>query len=227
MVKKYVLTRQSQDLTLMRKAILQGISEYHAKKMSLVNRLLDRYWRNIYCGNDIISIYISCEQATTGANQGKYSYKIMAKRKIGDTGSSVECFGNHNTDYFITDELRGRCSTGQKAIACIVIRLALSQAFCSTTNACRIFALDEPTTSLDRSTIKSFAHSIFKMIDVFKEAGNPIQLVIITHDSDFMRELYKKRREAVSDIIAVRKDNKGYTELKNCQMIDIIGISSL
>ena len=99
MVKKYVLTRQSQDLTLMRKAILQGISEYHTKKMALVNRLLDRYWRNIYCGNDIISIYISCEQATTGANQGKYSYKIMAKRKIGDTGSSVECFGNHNREW--------------------------------------------------------------------------------------------------------------------------------
>jgi len=36
-------------------------------------------------------------------------------------------------------EMKGRCSTGQKVLASIVIRLALAEVFCSNT---RILALD-------------------------------------------------------------------------------------
>lgn len=36
-------------------------------------------------------------------------------------------------------EMKGRCSTGQKVLASIVIRLALAEVFCSST---RILALD-------------------------------------------------------------------------------------
>ena len=128
-----------------------------------------------------------------------------------------------NQDVYIEDELRGRCSTGQKAIACIVIRLALSQAFCTNKGACRVFALDEPTTSLDRSTIKSFCHSVFKIIDVFKESGCPIQLLIITHDDDFLKEMYRKRRETVQSCIKVVKNkNDGYSRLTKVHMSSIV-----
>lgn len=42
--------------------------------------------------------------------------------------------------------MRGRCSAGQKVLACLIIRLALAETFCLN---CGILALDEPTTNLD------------------------------------------------------------------------------
>lgn len=136
---------------------------------------------------------------------------------------SVLVRARHFQIYYLPHFPSGRCSTGQKAIACIVIRLALSQAFCTNKGACRVFALDEPTTSLDRKTIKSFCHSIFKIIDVFKESGCPIQLLIITHDQDFLREMYKKRRETVNSCIKVHKCGiDGYSKLSKVDMVQIV-----
>ena len=43
-------------------------------------------------------------------------------------------------------DMKGRCSAGQRVLACIVIRLALAETFCL---ACGILTLDEPTTNLD------------------------------------------------------------------------------
>merc|ERR1712178_573296 len=185
-----------------------------------VNVLLNRYWKHIYLGTDISSIWIKCEPITSGVSAGKYNYKVMCKRKVKD---QTEPNRRVDGDVYIEDELRGRCSTGQKAIACIVIRLALSQAFCMNSGACRIFALDEPTTSLDRKTIKSFCHSIFKIIDVFKDSGCPIQLLIITHDTEFLKEMYKKRRETVNKCIKVFKSkDDGYSKLSTVDMIRIV-----
>lgn len=47
-------------------------------------------------------------------------------------------------------EMRGRCSAGQKVLASIVIRLALSESFCAD---CGILTLDEPTTNLDEENM--------------------------------------------------------------------------
>lgn len=218
-------TQQAKDLTYLRKVILAGISEYHSKKMEYVNILLNRYWKNIYLGNDIATIFIKCEATTgSGAAAGKYNYKIMCKRVVKDDDPDKMRKGRTATKtIYIEDEMRGRCSTGQKAIACIVIRLALSQAFCTNDNACRIFALDEPTTSLDRKTIKSFCHSIFKIIDIFKESRCPIQLLVITHDGDFLKEMYKKRRETVDHCVKVQKSSlDGYSKLARVRMVDIV-----
>lgn len=44
-------------------------------------------------------------------------------------------------------EMRGRCSAGQKVLACIIVRLALAETFCLN---CGILSLDEPTTNLDQ-----------------------------------------------------------------------------
>lgn len=49
-------------------------------------------------------------------------------------------------------DMRGRCSMGQKVLASIVIRLALSESF---GNNCGVLALDEPTTNLDNVHIES------------------------------------------------------------------------
>ena len=47
-------------------------------------------------------------------------------------------------------DMRGRCSAGQKVLASIIIRLALSEAFAG---KCHVLALDEPTTNLDRENV--------------------------------------------------------------------------
>lgn len=47
-------------------------------------------------------------------------------------------------------DMRGRCSAGQKVLACLIIRLALAETFCLN---CGILALDEPTTNLDAGAL--------------------------------------------------------------------------
>ena len=82
-------------------------------------------------------------------------------------------------------DMRGRCSAGQKVLAALVIRLALAETFCLN---CGILALDEPTTNLDVENIKSLCNALKEIITQRKRQKN-FQLIIITHDEDFMSEL--------------------------------------
>lgn len=54
-------------------------------------------------------------------------------------------------------DMRGRCSAGQKMLASIIIRLALSDSFGQN---CGILALDEPTNALDTENIDALAASL-------------------------------------------------------------------
>ncbi len=81
--------------------------------------------------------------------------------------------------------MRGRCSSGQKVLASLLIRLALADTFCL---ACGVLALDEPTTNLDRDNIASFANALKEIINKRKEQEN-FQLIIITHDEEFVEML--------------------------------------
>ena len=54
-------------------------------------------------------------------------------------------------------DMRGRCSAGQKMLASIIIRLALSDSFGQN---CGILALDEPTNALDAENIDALALSL-------------------------------------------------------------------
>ena len=54
-------------------------------------------------------------------------------------------------------DMRGRCSSGQKVLASIIIRLALAETF---GQSCGILALDEPTTNLDMENSRGLAESI-------------------------------------------------------------------
>lgn len=75
-------------------------------------------------------------------------------------------------------EMRGRCSAGQRVLACIVIRLALAETFCLN---CGILALDEPTTNLDELNKAGLAHALARIISNRARQHN-FQLVCITHD---------------------------------------------
>ena len=77
--------------------------------------------------------------------------------------------------------MRSRCSAGQKALASLVIRMALAEAFCS---SCGVLALDEPTTNLDHENKVALVTSLKQIIHRRKRQHN-FQLIIITHDEEF------------------------------------------
>lgn len=69
-------------------------------------------------------------------------------------------------------------------LTCIIIRLALFNAFCST---CSFIALDEPTTNLDEGNLEGLADSLRKLTN--HKNFSRFQLIVITHDEKFLRYL--------------------------------------
>lgn len=66
-------------------------------------------------------------------------------------------------------DMRGRCSAGQKMLASIIIRLALSDSFGQN---CGILALDEPTNALDTENIDALAASLVECVFWWPWFGN-------------------------------------------------------
>jgi hypothetical protein len=101
-------------------------------------------------------------------------------------------------------DMRGRCSAGQKMLASIIIRLALSDSFGQN---CGILALDEPTNALDTENIDALAASLVEFVVISRysiflcwmrlyysiinerKTHSNFQLIIITHDENFLRKL--------------------------------------
>ncbi|KAK7482604.1 hypothetical protein BaRGS_00026205, partial [Batillaria attramentaria] len=158
------------DLEKYYKAMDRAIMSYHAQKMAEINKIIRELWRNTYRGNDIDTIEIRSDDDESGGSlrtRRTYNYRVVMLK--GDTAL----------------DMRGRCSAGQKVLACLLIRLALAETFCMN---CGVFALDEPTTNLDRENIESLAHALVKIVETRRRQRN-FQLVIITHDEDFVELL--------------------------------------
>ena len=153
----------SADLDKYHQALDKALVAYHAEKMAEVNDIAKFLWGQTYKGQDIESIEIRADEA----GKKSYNYRLLMQK------------GNAELD------MRGRCSAGQKVLAALVIRLALAETFCLN---CGILALDEPTTNLDVENIKSLCIALKEIISQRKRQKN-FQLVIITHDEDFMSEL--------------------------------------
>lgn len=58
-----------------------------------------------------------------------------------------------NNNRNVKIDMKGRCSAGQRVLACIVIRLALAETFGV---KCGTLALDEPTVNLDYRNKKGY-----------------------------------------------------------------------
>jgi DNA repair protein RAD50 len=84
--------------------------------------------------------------------------------------------------------MKGYCSAGQKMLASIIVRLALALIFCS---RCGILALDEPTTNLDTDNIEGLANTLIDIIRSHTN-GNNFQLLIVSHDKQFVTMLGSK-----------------------------------
>lgn len=155
-----------EDLAQSTSAVDQGVMRFHAVKMAEVNRIAGELWQSTYQGTDIDTILIrSDNESTTGKRN--YNYRL--------------CMVKQDTEM----DMRGRCSAGQKVLASIIIRLALAESFGVN---CGLIALDEPTTNLDRDNIKSLAESLHMIIKA-RQAQSNFQLIVITHDEEFLRHM--------------------------------------
>eukprot|EP00111_Clytia_hemisphaerica_P021776 TCONS_00064034-protein len=184
----------SQDLDKYYKALDRAIMRYHSLKLADINKIIKEYWVKTYQGGDIDTIEITAEtdEDGSGASKSRRSYNYRVIMVKGATSL----------------DMRGRCSAGQKVIASIIIRLALAETFCLN---CGILALDEPTTNLDEQNIASLAHSLREIIDHRRQQKN-FQLVIITHDEDFVQAL--GRSDYVENYFKVYKNETQHSKIK-------------
>ncbi|KAI1315032.1 DNA repair protein rad50 [Mortierella claussenii] len=155
-----------QDLEKYTKALQSAIVEYHSMKMEEINKTIKELWTNTYRGTDIDTIEIRSDQEGMRANQ-TYNYRVVMIQRARAL------------------DMRGRCSAGQKVLASIIIRLALAESFSLN---CGILALDEPTTNLDEANVAQLAQSLRMIIDKHRQQSN-FQLIVITHDEDFLKML--------------------------------------
>lgn len=152
------------DLARYGGALDKAIMKYHGVKMEEINGIMGELWQKTYRGTDVDSILIRSDNENAKGNRS-YNYRV--------------CMVKQGTEM----DMRGRCSAGQKVLACIIIRLALAECFGVN---CGLIALDEPTTNLDRDNIRSLAESLHDIIHVRQQQAN-FQLIVITHDEDFLR----------------------------------------
>uniref|UniRef100_A0A8C5HJ58 Zinc-hook domain-containing protein n=1 Tax=Gouania willdenowi TaxID=441366 RepID=A0A8C5HJ58_GOUWI len=185
------------DLDLYYKALDQTIMKFHSMKMDEINKIIRDLWRNTYRGQDIEYVEIRSdvsESTSAGARRRVYNYRVVMVK--GDTAL----------------DMRGRCSAGQKVLASLIIRLALAETFCLN---CGILALDEPTTNLDRENIESLALALVEIIKSRTRQRN-FQLLIITHDEDFVELL--GRSSYIEHFYRIRKNQDQNSEITKCSI---------
>eukprot|EP01065_Artemidia_motanka_P016629 TRINITY_DN2024_c0_g1_i2.p1 TRINITY_DN2024_c0_g1~~TRINITY_DN2024_c0_g1_i2.p1 ORF type:complete len:1318 (+),score=467.78 TRINITY_DN2024_c0_g1_i2:96-4049(+) len=171
----------------------RALMQYHDQKISEVNEIIKDLWIRIYRGQDIDHIELRSDVLQEGGGKRRnYNYRVVMVKQ----GTALD--------------MRGRCSAGQRVLASLVIRIALSQAFCC---ECGILALDEPTTNLDHENIFSLAHALVDLIrSVSTATGSNFQLIIITHDEQFVRQVGEAC--GTERVIHVTKDGEGeYTRI--------------
>lgn len=172
-----------EDLAQCGSAVDKAVMQFHTMKMAEVNRIAGELWTTTYQGTDIDTILIrSDNESATGKRN--YNYRL--------------CMVKQDTEM----DMRGRCSAGQKVLASIIIRLALAESFGVN---CGLIALDEPTTNLDRDNIKSLAESLHMIIKT-RQAQSNFQLIVITHDEEFLRHM--RCSDFCDSFFRVRRDER-------------------
>lgn len=164
-----VLKNLVTDLRNYRQALEYALMNYHSEKMNRVNSLMKGLWHSIYRGNDIDYIQIKTDEMKSQASDKRrnYNYRVVQIKK------DVEL------------DMSGRCSAGQRVLACLIIRIALAETFSVN---CGILALDEPTTNLDRNNIFSLVEALNKIVEE-RDSQQNFMLLVITHDEEFVTAL--------------------------------------
>ncbi|CAK8686844.1 unnamed protein product [Clavelina lepadiformis] len=197
LIKCTTLDLASDDLGKYYKALDRAVMRFHQIKMDEINKIIKNLWQETYRGKDIEYIQICSDEDTGASNRRTFNYRV------------VMYFGGVGMD------MRGRCSAGQKVLASLVIRLALAETFCIN---CGILALDEPTTNLDRDNIESLAKALVSIIESRSSQRN-FQLVVITHDEDFVDLL--GRSSYVDHFFRIEKDDRSRSRIIKCPIRDL------
>ena len=147
--------------------------KYHSLKMEEVNDTMRHLWNKTYQGtgtNLADNIRLAFSNVTSididgikirsdvegGASKRSYNYRVRCSFHCSNK-SILKHVKVVMTKDQVEMDMRGRCSAGQKMLASIVIRLALSDSFGQN---CGILALDEPTNALDVENIDALAASL-------------------------------------------------------------------
>eukprot|EP00924_Labyrinthula_sp_SR-Ha-C_P007101 maker-scaffold_8-snap-gene-9.25-mRNA-1 protein AED:0.27 eAED:0.27 QI:0/0/0/1/1/1/2/0/1489 len=171
------------DLARYYAALDKTLVQFHFFKIREINEQIKELWQLTYRGGDIDTIEIRAD-----SNEVK---KPAPKKRKTNKPVLIPARGNSYNYRVVMRkgpvelDMRGRCSAGQKILASIIIRMALATTFSAN---CGIFALDEPTTNLDAENKRSLAIALGKILKVRGTETN-FQLVIITHDKDFIAYL--------------------------------------
>ncbi|CEF70410.1 DNA repair protein RAD50 [Strongyloides ratti] len=227
-VRKVVLKKAIRDLEKYKLILDKSIISFHNTKMSEVNLALEELWKRIYKGNDIETIRITSKTKDDSSKRMSYDYMVMM------VVDGVEM------------DMRDRCSSGQKMLACILIRVALSEVFCLN---CPILALDEPTTNLDIDKVESIAEMLTELVN-YRSKGLPIvpkddccveevleyekaletaehntlkkhrnfQLIVITHDEHLVSLLHRNFKP--QNVYRLSKDANGVSTIKGHSSIE-------
>jgi len=180
----------NQDLEKFANALDRALIKFHSEKMKEINSVVKELWQTIYRGKDIEYIMIKSEEGKSMGKRKTYEYSVVLVQ--GD----------------VQMDMRGRCSAGQRVLACLVIRIALAETFCA---HCGILALDEPTTNLDEANIKALARALNLILSRRRDQKN-FQMICITHDEEFVEEL--GQREHADGFYRVHKDERQYSKVK-------------
>jgi len=149
-------------------ALDKALMRYHEIKMEEINKIVKEIWQVTYKGDDIDTIQIKADLESTG-NRRSHNYRLVMKHR-----------------HLAELDMRGRCSAGQKVLASLVVRMALAETFC---HNCGILALDEPTSNLDERNIAGFTEALSNIVNQRKQQNSSFQLVVISHDKDFIDDL--------------------------------------
>jgi DNA repair protein RAD50 len=184
------------DLDTYHRALDAALMRYHKLKVAEINAVIRELWTHTYQGADIDNIEIRSDLEDAGLGGGAGGGDGPAAAGGGGGGGAGGAAagggkGSKSYNYRVVMQkgdaeldMRGRCSAGQKVLASVVIRLALAESFCVNTG---ILALDEPTTNLDTANKRGLASSLARLIEL--RAGSNLQLIVITHDEEFVSEL--------------------------------------
>ena len=153
------------DIGKYHSALDQALQRYHSLKITQINAIIRDLWTLTYKGEDIRNIEIVSGNEGSGRSSRSYNYRVVMSK---GSGTMMD--------------MRGRCSAGQRVLASIVIRLALAETFCVKFGC---ISLDEPTVNLDYKNKKGLAVALAQII-VSRSQQSNFQLVLITHDEDFV-----------------------------------------
>ena len=170
---------------------------YHSIKMEEINRIIEELWKKTYQGTDVDTILIRSDNETAKGNRS-YNYRVCMIKQDAEM------------------DMRGRCSAGQKVLACIIIRLALAECFGVT---CGLIALDEPTTNLDHDNIRSLAESLHDIIQARRQQTN-FQLIVITHDEEFLK--YMKCADFADNYYRVSRNDRQKSQIERQSLMDML-----